>query len=94
MHEKFSPQGFVLLGVNCADNKEIAKAFMRENGATFPTVLDTSIETSMFVHRDYKITAYPQSYLIDRDGKIAAAWVGYSDSDPTPTNELAKLGIK
>jgi hypothetical protein len=42
LHTKYSSKGLVILGFNCADDKKIAVEFLGENGATFPTILDSS----------------------------------------------------
>ena len=42
LHEKYSGKNLVILGFNCSDDKKIALEFLGENGATFPTILDSS----------------------------------------------------
>jgi len=41
----------------------------------------------------YNVTGIPTTYLIDRDGKIAAGVVGYEDGDERLEAALGKLGI-
>ena len=75
MYEEYKDKGLVILGFNCADDKQIALDFLRKNSVTFPIILDSSyfaIITSLY---GYKSRGVPVSYIIDREGKIAAAWV-------------------
>ena len=85
----------VVLGVNTADDHKIALDYLKENQATFPTILDSS-EASNRAMLQYEtlegITgAVPMTYIIDRDGKVVTAWYGY-DADATK-KALAKLGL-
>ncbi len=43
---------------------------------------------------DYRISAAPTTYIIDRDGKIVAAWTGFSEDDETIPATLKKLGLE
>ncbi len=63
---------FVLLAVNAGDPRDKVIAFSRENGYTFPILLD---EQSA-VARKYNITAIPTTYLIDRQGRIIKKQLG------------------
>ena len=70
-----------MLGLNQADDKEIAKIYMEENGFTFPNILDAS-PASWEVINKYEtlgMTAVPLTYLIDREGKVVEAWYGYQE---------------
>ena len=48
-------------------DKQIALEFMQENGATFPTILDSS-DAAEKVHENYRASGVPLNYLIDREG--------------------------
>jgi peroxiredoxin len=76
-YEQYKGQGFVLLGVNTTFQDDRAKvaAFVRDQGITFPVLLDTDAEVS----RLYPSRLIPSSYLIDRDGKVVAVRVGEVD---------------
>jgi peroxiredoxin len=41
----------------------------------------------------YNVSGIPTTYIIDKDGKVAAAIVGYDDGDKRVEEALAKLGI-
>jgi peroxiredoxin len=70
----------VILGVNNADDKEIAAAFLKEIHITYPNLLDNSVEaiSAMEHYETLKgMTAVPFSYVIDRTGKVVDAWYGF-----------------
>ena len=95
--EKYKDKGLVVLGLNCADDKKIAVEFLRENSATFPNVLDSSEAAEHTCFVDYQtlsgMSAVPLSYIIDREGKIAAAWYG-THEEATLSAVLERLGVK
>ena len=64
--------GLVVLGVLYKDQADLAKSFVTDFGATWPTVTDPdgSIGTA------YRIAAPPQTFFIDKDGVIRAVQVG------------------
>jgi peroxiredoxin len=94
LYERFRHKGLVVLGFNSADKKQIALDFLRENGATFPCVLDSSHEAVMTGFVAYPETGVPTTYVIGRDGKIVDAWIGYEEDDPRVTRALERLGIE
>ena len=86
----------VILGFNSIDDKQIALDFMRENSATFPSILDSS-DVARSIQRDgYKTTTIPTNYIIDGEGKVVDA---YFPSDNQSSHKraieiLEKLGLK
>jgi cytochrome c biogenesis protein CcmG/thiol:disulfide interchange protein DsbE len=64
--------GLVLVGVLMVDPPDPARAFVRELGATWATVVDP---TGTF-RSAYRAVARPQSYFIDRDGVLRAIQIG------------------
>jgi peroxiredoxin len=83
----------VVLGVNTADDKKIARVFLKENGITFPIVLDCTPAAwqAMSQYETIGMSAVPLTYLIGRDGKIIDAWYGYEPG--RAEKALKKLGL-
>ncbi len=94
LHEKYSDKGLMILGFNCSDDKQIALDFLRENSATFPTILDSSQAAQDIVWHGYKASGVPVNYIIDREGEIADAWSGYEKGHKRALRVLEKLGVK
>lgn len=95
LHERFADKGLVILGFDCADDKHIALEMLRDNGATFPNVIDSSDAAIQVCFRKYQGkwgAAVPMSYIIDREGKVVNAWYGGKESHPKALAALEKLG--
>jgi peroxiredoxin/outer membrane lipoprotein-sorting protein len=94
VYMRWKDKGLVILGFNCADDKKVGLEFLRENGATFPTILDSSESAEEVYLKGYRGSGFPLNYVIDREGKIVDAWYGYERGYPRAKAALAKMGIK
>jgi cytochrome c biogenesis protein CcmG/thiol:disulfide interchange protein DsbE len=74
-HEKIAAQDALVLGVDSQDVSEDALKFLRDNDIDFPSLRDRDGEYA----NDLGVTALPETFLIDRDGKIAALRRGAID---------------
>jgi cytochrome c biogenesis protein CcmG/thiol:disulfide interchange protein DsbE len=64
--------GLVVVGVLMVDPPEPARAFVREFGATWSTVIDPDGH----LQAAYRAVARPQSYFIDKNGILRAIQIG------------------
>ena len=64
--------GVRVLGVNMQDVPANARRFLRDYRVTFPSVRDGSGAT----FGDFGVTGPPETFVIDRDGRIAAHIIG------------------
>ncbi len=94
LYQKHKDKNIVILGFNCADDKKIALEFMRENSATFPSVLDSSTAARRAFSDKYKGSGVPLNYIIDGDGKVVDAWYGYEKGHKRALAALEKAGLK
>jgi cytochrome c biogenesis protein CcmG, thiol:disulfide interchange protein DsbE len=67
-HEKIKGQGGMVLGVDTQDASNKALAFLKEVKASFPSVRDRDREYG----RRFGVNGYPETFIIDRKGRIAA----------------------
>jgi cytochrome c biogenesis protein CcmG/thiol:disulfide interchange protein DsbE len=70
--------GLVVVGVLMSDPPDLARPFVAEQGATWPTVVDpdAAIKTA------YRVVARPQTFFIDRDGILRSIQIGeVNDAD-------------
>jgi cytochrome c biogenesis protein CcmG/thiol:disulfide interchange protein DsbE len=68
LHENISVKGGVVLGVDTQDASGSALDFLKKTKATFPSLRDSDRSYG----RDFGVTAYPETFLIDRKGRVAA----------------------
>ena len=83
----------VVLGFNSSDDAGLALDFMKENGFTFRTVLDSSDEAGQVAWGAYKACCVPLHYVIDKERKIALAQPGFEEGYTTILGTLARLGV-
>jgi cytochrome c biogenesis protein CcmG/thiol:disulfide interchange protein DsbE len=65
-HKRIAPHGGVVLGIDTQEPPEDALAFLRKKNITFPSLRDRDREYG----RKYGVSAYPETFLIDRAGRI------------------------
>ena len=74
LHRDFASKGLKVVAVSIdqiAGPPQI-REFARELGLTFEILHDTA----QHIVRDYRVTGYPQSFIIGRDGTIRRKWIG------------------
>lgn len=69
-------RGAVVLGIDVQDIRGNARAFIAEYGQTYPHVRDGSDKTS----RAYGLTGLPETYFVDRAGRVRVHWIGEIDA--------------
>ena len=69
--------GVVVLGISVDRNEKMYQAFLKRFGVAFPTVRDPS-EDINYRYGTYQI---PETYIIDRNGKVARKYAGLPDRD-------------
>jgi cytochrome c biogenesis protein CcmG/thiol:disulfide interchange protein DsbE len=67
-HDRIAPQGGTVLGIDTQDATEDALKFLREKDISFPSLRDRDREYG----RELGVSGYPETFLIDRKGRIAA----------------------
>ena len=67
-HRRISKQNATVLGVNALDVTSDAQDFIDEYSLTYPHLRDKDGSTQ----DDFGITGYPETFVIDREGKVAA----------------------
>jgi len=77
LHEALAGTDFELLAVSLDDDRAAVEAFQERLGLGFPILLDPAKKVSVA----YQTYRYPESYLIDREGRILARYVGPREWD-------------
>ena len=95
LYQEYPDKGPVFLGFNCSDDRRIARAFLRENHVTFPSVLDASEAATRLIRADYgnKAGVLPLNYIIDTQGKVVDGWFGQEQDPDRVLAALKKAGL-
>jgi cytochrome c biogenesis protein CcmG/thiol:disulfide interchange protein DsbE len=76
-HERLAKQGGLVLGVDVQDISDDARAFVDEFNLTYPMLRDGPGD----LRDDFGIVGLPESFVIDRRGRIAAVVRGVVDDE-------------
>ncbi len=76
------PQGTAFVGVNVWDSQEAARTFLGTYGVTYPNGPDPRGRVLL----DFGVTGIPETYVVDREGRLMRRWVG-----PITQKELMDL---
>lgn len=89
LYRQLKDRDFVILAVNVEEGGRAAvQDFTREIPVSFPILLDTA----QTVSRLYRVRGLPQSYIIDREGKIVQQVTGGMDwNSPDVVRFLSSL---
>lgn len=75
--DRFAGKPFVFLPVSRGEKRETVAAFREKTGYTFPMGLDSA----RTVYDRYASNYIPRNFLIDKEGKVVLATVGYDDGE-------------
>jgi len=74
--KNYGKKGLTVVGVSMDDGWDVVKTFLAANPLPYRIVLGNDGVANRF-----GITNLPNTYLIDRQGNVAAAWEGMVDKD-------------
>lgn len=79
LYQRLRDRGLVVLAVNQDDERTASEVprFVRERQLTFPVLLDPQGTLST----RYGVTGYPETFLIDREGKVIRHYIGPDEWD-------------
>ena len=77
-HKQISARGGLVLGVDVQDIDSDARNFIREFKLTYPHVRDKEGDN---VRSEYGVVGYPETFVIDRQGRVAALQRGPVDDE-------------
>ena len=72
LYRRHHERGFVLLAVSVDTDAALVRPFLEQHKLTFPVALDST----MSLANAYGVRALPSSFLVDRDGNLAALALG------------------
>jgi len=77
-HKRMAPHGGLVLGVDVQDIDSDARNFIREFKLTYPHLRDKEGDN---VRSEYGVVGYPETFVIDRQGRVAALFRGPVDEE-------------
>jgi thiol-disulfide isomerase/thioredoxin len=75
LYREFGGQGLEVVAMNFMEGPEVVTRFIKENGLTFPVLLDSNGE----IAQRYNVRGLPVTVLIGRQGNLLAKSIGYKD---------------
>lgn len=75
--DRFADKEFVFIPISRGEERETVAAFREQNGYTFAMGLDPERK----IYDQYASNYIPRNFLIDRDGKVVTASVGYEPEE-------------
>src|SRR5258706_11212167 len=75
LQQDIAGKGGVVLGVSVDEDQAAYEKFLLDNHVVFPTYRDASKKSAS----DYGTSMFPETYLIDREGRLARKIVGPQD---------------
>jgi peroxiredoxin len=92
---KYRDTGFQVIAVERNRDTEGATKFFEENELSY-TLLENGKDDEEVVRSTFGIRLFPTSYLVDQNGKIVRAHVGFSAGDEEKLEEeiVALLGVQ
>jgi len=77
LYKELAGPGFEMLAVSVDAGRDEVEAFQKRLGVTFPILLDPAKRVS----EAYQTYRFPETFLIDREGRILARYIGPRDWD-------------
>lgn len=97
VHKAVEGKNVVILAVCVWDTKEAYQEWLKTNGSkySYQFAFDPAGRGADSVARKlYNVSGIPTTYIIDAEGKVADAIVGYSDGDKRIEQALKRLGVE
>jgi cytochrome c biogenesis protein CcmG/thiol:disulfide interchange protein DsbE len=82
LQKHIAPKNAILLGVAADENQAAYEKFLQDQAIVFPTYRDPGTKDNRSPIADiFGTRIYPETYVIDRNGKIARKLIGYQQWD-------------
>ena len=75
LQQRIAARNGVVLGVSVDEDEKAYRKFISDHGINYPVSRDASKKSAL----DYGTVMYPETYIIDRKGKIARKIIGPQD---------------
>ena len=86
LHEAYRDQGLEVIAVEAYRDTKRAQKFIEDKGLTY-TFLENGEGDEDVVQSIFGVRGYPTSFVIDRDGRIMYAHLGFEPGDEVTLEE-------
>jgi len=91
LYERLHGPDFEMLAVNADQgDRSVVDRFVREQGLTFPVLPDPELTVTDL----YLVTGYPETFIIDRNGRVVAHDLGPRDWDSPASHDAFRRLIE
>jgi peroxiredoxin len=77
LYRKYKDRGFTILAIDIMEKPETIRKFAKGKNLTFPILLDTKGE----VRGKYRVSGIPNSYLVNKNGRLVGNVIGAREWD-------------
>lgn len=77
MQALYGKEGFKVIAINLDDSRKKANKFLRQ----IPTNFDVAFDPRANTAKSYQVKAMPSSYIIDKNGNVIHANLGFREKD-------------
>ena len=71
---QYQAQGLTIISINLDHSRALADEFLKESPANFPVIYDPK----GLIARKYQLKGMPSSFIVNRQGQIVSAHVGFN----------------
>lgn len=86
-YNEFRNEGFVVIGINDREGKEIVKKYIDMHKLTFPVPLDIHGK----VVKNYGVRAHPEHFFVNRRGELIGKTLGPRNWNNTENRNLIRF---
>ena len=93
LQRKYEAEGLQIVGLNVGGEEDYAEvpAFKQELGISFPLAIPDAAFVDRYLGVDQNI---PQSFVIDRNGKIIDHFIGFSEESVNDVETVVRAALK
>jgi thioredoxin-related protein len=90
LHQRFKGENLSIIAIDIEESKDTVLKYVLKNGLSYVNLLDSDGQVSAM----YGVRSTPMKMLIDKDGNLVAAALGYRDWEQDEFIQLIEILVK
>lgn len=87
LYQKYAEKGLIVIAISVDKSKQDLQKFLNKSPLTFEVLIDSDLS----LPQQYKVFAFPTTFLIDRNGIMRGKYIGEEDwMDPEIIKQIEK----